>query len=357
MWGEVIAAGASVLGGALGSSAASKASSAQQKAANKAASLQYQMYQQGRQDLAPQRYVGNQALNVLARTYGLDPYTTQYSAAPTPYNMANMSNSQQKALNKALERLGPNYDLNSLSGKQRKAVNKVTKALGYNPFTPQGVALQGNHVLPGGSAFNQAAGGSALPAGNAAGAYTTANPVTGVGSPQSATIYTDPQAPNPTAGTYEYFYASPDYKFRMDESMKAINADAAARGLRNSGAQIKGTLDYAGNLAAGEFGNWYNRMSNLAGMGQVAGSQTANMGQSYGANAGNAMISAGDARASGYMGQANSWGNAISGVGNALGGYLGSRSNAVSTRGGTNSGVWDYGPRTGEIDIWAGTRR
>lgn len=276
-WGAIGAAGigaaGALAGGMMGANSANQASSAMTKASNRAAALQQQNYMQTRQDQMPYRYIGNQALNVLAMTYGLDPYSGQTAAPPAqiPTN---------------------------LTKKQKKALAKVTKALGYNPLTA--------------TPTTAASGGS----------YNVVNPLaTGgkgaVGSPSTYPVYTDPRAPAPGQGTYNYFMASPDYQFRQKEGINALDRSAAARGMLLSGAQARGVTDYASNLAAGEYGNWFNRMANIAGIGQTATNQVNVAGQNAATASGNYMSDAGMARASGYLGEANSWANAIQGIGSA----------------------------------------
>ena len=51
----------------------------------------------------------------------------------------------------------------------------------------------------------------------------------------------------------------PGYQFRMDQGNKAIENSAMARGGLMSGNTIRGSQDYAQNLASQEYGNAYNR--------------------------------------------------------------------------------------------------
>lgn len=118
---------------------------------------------------------------------------------------------------------------------------------------------------------------------------------------------------------FEDFYASPDYKFRLQEGMKAIERSAAARGGLRSGATMKAIGNYSQGVAAGEWGNYVNRLSALAGIGQQATQDTAQLGQNYADNMTNIYGNAGNARASAY---ANT-GSAINqGVTNVAAAYL-----------------------------------
>jgi hypothetical protein len=54
----------------------------------------------------------------------------------------------------------------------------------------------------------------------------------------------------------------PGYQFRMDQGQKALENSAMARGGLMSGNAIRGSQDYAQNLASQEYGNAYNRKFN-----------------------------------------------------------------------------------------------
>ena len=55
------------------------------------------------------------------------------------------------------------------------------------------------------------------------------------------------------------FTTDPGYQFRLEQGMKALNASAAAKGMGQSGANIKGALDYGQNLGSQEYTNAFNR--------------------------------------------------------------------------------------------------
>lgn len=63
------------------------------------------------------------------------------------------------------------------------------------------------------------------------------------------------------------FYASPDYRFRKQEGLDAVQNSAAAGGAGLfSGNTLRGITDYASNLAAGEFGDYINRQMGIGGL-------------------------------------------------------------------------------------------
>lgn len=167
---------------------------------------------------------------------------------------------------------------------------------------------------------------------------------------------------NPTG-----FEESPGYQYRLDQGQKALEAASSARGMRMSGNALKDAMYHNQGMASQEYGNWWNRESDLynakinksnmlynrnaaiAGVGQTAtnnlqtsgqnfSNALASAGQNYANsvgntnmsaanNAGNALMAGGAARASGYQGVANAFNNTLGGFGSVLGmaqgGYLG----------------------------------
>ncbi|MES2782584.1 MAG: hypothetical protein V4657_07300 [Pseudomonadota bacterium] len=120
-------------------------------------------------------------------------------------------------------------------------------------------------------------------------------------------------------GQSSAFFASPDYKFRNDQQLKALERMQNARGLWNSGATRTALLERSGDLASAEYGNWFNRLSGIAGTGQAATNTGIQAGQNSTAQINNATQQAGNARASSY---ANT-GSAINGgINNVLSAYL-----------------------------------
>ena len=127
--------------------------------------------------------------------------------------------------------------------------------------------------------------------------------------------------PAPGTPNYSSFFSSPDYNFARTEGQRGLEQSAAARGGAFSGNALRALADYNQGLASQQYGNYYNRLAGLAGIGQNATNSTAQ----FGANAANQIsansIAAGDARASGIMGSANSWSNALNSGLNAYGAY------------------------------------
>lgn len=126
------------------------------------------------------------------------------------------------------------------------------------------------------------------------------------------------------------FQEDPGYQFRMEQGQKALEHSAAARGGLQSGGFMKGLDDYSQGMASQEYQNAYNRFTNdqtnrfnrlssLAGMGQVTNAQLANGSQNYANAAGSNMMGAANAQGAAGMAGAKAWGGAIQGLGNGLG--------------------------------------
>lgn len=250
--------GGSVLSGVLGASASKSAASAQAKGDAAAIAEQRRQFDLSRQDLAPWRGIGSQAINQLGSLYGFTNAQPQQGITQLP--QGGMTD----------DRLFPQ----GLGGR----FGGISDKLGFGS----------NMMLPPGSQPEQ-----------------------------------QMQSGTGMAG----FFASPDYNFRRDEGMRGLERSAAARGGAFSGNALRGLSGFNSNLAAGEFGNYFNRLSALSGIGQSATNTGVQAGQQSAANIGNLLSSQGASRASGIMGQANSIGGALnSGINNYLlyrGGYFG----------------------------------
>lgn len=124
------------------------------------------------------------------------------------------------------------------------------------------------------------------------------------------------------------FQADPGYAFRLQEGLKGLDRQAAARGGLISGAALKAAQGYGQDMASQEYMNAYNRYNQnrsqryqmLTGQ-QTAGANATNAQNESSANyargASNAINNAANARASGYVGQANAWGGALNSLANA----------------------------------------
>lgn len=275
----------SIAAGSMAKSGAEKAAASNETAAKYAADLQNQQYQQTRADLEPWRYAGGNALNWMMR--GL---TGESIPSMTPGAAA-----------------------------QPQAPAQTTQAQPANAFAQQPMIWRPGESNGGSGDFRQETPGQWVP-NPAYNAAPQAQAPVATATPAAANTNT-PEA-NRNA-FMQMFQTSPDYQFRMGEGVKALDRSASARGMISSGAQQKAITQYGQNLAAGEYGNFYNRLASLAGIGQTATNTTAAAGQAAAANSGNAMMqganAAGNARQSGYNAMASGIG---AGVNNAMFGLM-----------------------------------
>lgn len=109
------------------------------------------------------------------------------------------------------------------------------------------------------------------------------------------------------------FFQSPDYQFNLSQGQRAIDNSLAARGKALSGAGVKAGARFAQGLASTEFGNYVNRLSSQAGLGQAATGSTAAAGAGAAGNIGAAYMANGQNRASAYQQQAAGINNAVVG--------------------------------------------
>jgi hypothetical protein len=131
----------------------------------------------------------------------------------------------------------------------------------------------------------------------------------------------------------EDFEADPGYQFRLEEGQKALERSAAARGGVLSGRSAKEAVRYGQGLGAQEYGaafnrfqaersSRFNRLANIAGIGQAATGLQAQATGQYGAMAGpsaeRGILEAGVARAGGQAGTAGIWGQAAAGLGSNI---------------------------------------
>lgn len=93
------------------------------------------------------------------------------------------------------------------------------------------------------------------------------------------------------------FMASPDYQYRLDQGLAGVTNNYATKGMLNSGAALAALQQRGQNEASGEFGNWWNRQSGLANIGQNALGSITGTGQNYANNAGNIMLGQGQNQA------------------------------------------------------------
>lgn len=244
----------------------------QSAAADESANLQNNQYLQTRADLAPWRNSGVAALGQINALLGLG------GSGPGGINPATATAPTATPL------VGKLYS--NQSGRGNTPIQDIQQALAAGiPVSDASWAQAG--FGPGGVGY--------FP--------STATGVPGASQTSSAGAV-DPATARQNA--IANFFADPSYTFTLDQGLKALQNSAAARGILNSGATAKAITQYGQGLASQQYGNYFNRLADVAGIGQAATNTTGSLGASAAANSGNALMNAGNARASAYGGAATS---------------------------------------------------
>lgn len=103
-----------------------------------------------------------------------------------------------------------------------------------------------------------------------------------------------------TGAAMEMVRGQPGYQFREEQGRRALERSQAAGGKQLSGQAMKEITRYGQGFAESEYGNMFNRLSNMAGLGQTANQQmgaygqqmVGQMGRQGAAQAGGAMTAA-----------------------------------------------------------------
>lgn len=258
--------GSAIIGGGAAAYSANKQSGAASQAAQLGAQSADQMAQVAREQLqyikqqqAPYQAIGTQALNALGAEFGFNPYQ-----APQPQNV--------------------------LAQGQTAAVQYRPTSTGYDGYAD-------------------------APGSNYSGM--------GMGNAMRPSVQQPQLMASPVQNNYKGFQADPGYQFRLQEGQRAINNSLLAQGLGLSGAQLRASQEYGQGLASQEYGNWFNRLSGLAGIGQNATNNAlAQSGQAFGGMQ-NALAGQGNALAQGAIGQGNAYANLGQNIGGIASGTMG----------------------------------
>lgn len=148
---------------------------------------------------------------------------------------------------------------------------------------------------------------------------------------------------------------APNYQFQLQQGLGATQNLANAGGGMLSGNTLKGVNDYAQNYAGNAYQqafnnynaqqtNIFNRLSNIAGLGQTANQTSASTGQAAASAAGGFLTSGAAAQAAGIVGTGNA-------VNNGIGDYLGWRAYQNRNPGG-GAGTGSGGVGQGDQYPW-----
>lgn len=121
------------------------------------------------------------------------------------------------------------------------------------------------------------------------------------------------------SGNFDSFQSSPDYAYARDQMQQGVERGAAARGGLYSGGSQVDLANAMNGIASQNYGNYYGRLAQLAGVGQSTATNLGSMGQAAASNIGNAQMAAGNARASGYTNANNAWQSALGGIAGGIG--------------------------------------
>ncbi|WP_180122978.1 DNA transfer protein p32 [Acinetobacter sp. YH12086] len=128
------------------------------------------------------------------------------------------------------------------------------------------------------------------------------------------------------ADTSQLLQQDPSYQFRLNQGLDSVQSGAAAQGGLLSGATQKALNNYGQNFASQEYGNAYNRLSSLVGMGQNAAAGVGNAGMQTAQAVANNTMAGANAVAAGQVAAGNRTANnfsAMLGLGKTVAGFMG----------------------------------
>ena len=294
MW----AAGASVLGGLLGSDASSSAANTQANSAAAANQTQWNMFNTVNQQNAPWRQAGGTALDQLMMGIGGQPVSQ--AAAPATAAPAPAQTSPGGGAPAGYTLYTGAQNMQGIGG-------------GTGPSMPPGAisGSDGQYYVPAGSGNMFGNAGAAPAAATKMGtmpvASATPSSGSGIGAGQFTHMFNTSDLNSQLA---------PNYAFQLQQGQDAAKNMANASGGMLGGNALQGlekyTQDYAGGAYQNAFNNYqtgqsniFNRLSNIAGLGQQANQTSAGNAATFGTNIGNNITSAGAAQAAGQVGSAN----------------------------------------------------
>lgn len=291
-WGYVAVGVGTVIASGISANSSRRAGDAAARGTDAATAESARQYDTTRADLAPYRVTGTGALNRIGQLFGLPTTTSEQWQSQQP----------------------------QLVGDTELPAGTTTKHVGNGWYEVHYGGQRIGTLRPGG------ANGQFI---NDTGADIPA--LMRQSQQQSQTSMT-PSGPDMSA-----FLTSPGYQFRRDEGMRGLERSAAARGGAFSGNALRALSEFNSGLASQEFGNYFNQLASVAGIGQTATNQTAAYGAQHADTAGRNALAAGEARASGIIGQGNALGQGISDLA-GLYGYYSANRGAPAGYGGTGYG-------------------
>lgn len=282
-FGTALSVGGSILGGMMQGDAAESAAEAQGQATGAAIGEQRRQYDTTRRDTAPWRDAGGLAINKLSDLLGLG---SGYSSDPRYRSIIDRLNNDLDQQHRAQYGGMSIWDSPSADIRdQQIRRNEETARSEFESLYPDAVrpAGQESDLLR---------------------KFTLAD------------FWDDP-------------VTKASFDFGLQEGTKALDRMGGAKGMRNSGAQLKALTrygtDYTGTKAGDSYNRFksdqdsvYNKLAGVAGAGQTAVTNTAQMGQNSANTIGGLLSAQGNARGAAAIGAGNAWGGALGNAGSAV---------------------------------------
>lgn len=121
--------------------------------------------------------------------------------------------------------------------------------------------------------------------------------------------------------TENYLQSTPGYQWNLSQGEQAATNSAAARGLANSGAALKGAATYASGLADSTYQNQFNDTNALAQEGYNALNQQGNNAMTAANNAGQIRMEGANGAMATTVGAGNALASGLSNLGNTAAQY------------------------------------
>lgn len=289
-WAAAAQAASEMIGAGIQAHASRRASNAQAEAEFKALQENQRQYDISREDLAPWRESGGDAVTKLREKLGLgDP--RQYSAAAASIKKPTLADAQQEHLQRHVAQYGKGYDKSSDMAAKDAAVKSIFDRM-MGEYEQKLASMPASSLVP-----------------------------------------SDDFGSLNKKFTLDDFDNDPviqkSLQFGLSEGTKALSRMRRGQGTFNSGGTAKAlnrfTTDYVGQQAGAsrdrfiqDQTNTFNRLSGVAGTGQTAARDTATLGAQTATNAGNIMMSGANARGAASIAQGNAYSNAFSNIGNGI---------------------------------------
>ena len=144
------------------------------------------------------------------------------------------------------------------------------------------------------------------------------------------------------SGDFSSFKSSPDYAYARDQMQQGIERGAAARGSLYSGGTNVDLATALNGIASQNYGNYYNRLSNMAGQGQATAGSLGGLGMNMAGQIGSNLQDAGRARASAFLSTGDTNSQLAGGIGGAFNNWY--QRNSANNGGGSG---WYLGSKPG----------